>query len=164
MYPDLQTVKQIAAGGTYKRVPVCREILSDTYTPVEVMRILRKASRHCYLLESASQEEAWGRYSFLGYDPTMEITCLDGEVTIRENLGDGTETVTIKHVDHPGDTLREILVRYKSPVMITAYVIEPYFLYFKSSKLRNGCSGTEITVCNLGLTVTARFFFSLITT
>ena len=117
MYPDLQTVKQIAAGGTYKRVPVCREILSDTYTPVEVMRILRKASRHCYLLESASQEEAWGRYSFLGYDPTMEITCLDGEVTIRENLVDGTETVTTKHVDHPGDTLREILARYKSPVM-----------------------------------------------
>ena len=117
MYPDLQTVKQIAAGGAYKRVPVCREILSDTYTPVEVMRILRKASRHCYLLESASQEEAWGRYSFLGYDPTMEITCLDGEVTIRENLRDGTETVTTKHVDHPGDTLREILARYKSPVM-----------------------------------------------
>lgn len=54
MYPDLQTVKQIAAGGAYKRVPVCCEILSDTYTPVEVMRILRKASRHCYLLESAS--------------------------------------------------------------------------------------------------------------
>ena len=117
MYPDLQTVKQIAADGAYKRVPVCREILSDTYTPVEVMRILRKASRHCYLLESASQEEAWGRYSFLGYDPTMEITCLDGKVTIRENLGDGTETVTTKHVDHPGDTLREILARYKSPVM-----------------------------------------------
>ena len=117
MYPDLQTVKQIAAGGAYKRVPVCREILSDTYTPVEVMRILRKASRHCYLLESASQEEAWGRYSFLGYDPTMEITCLDGEVTIRENLGDGTETVTTKHVDHPGDTLREVLARYKSPMM-----------------------------------------------
>lgn len=117
MYPDLQTVKQIAAGGAYKRVPVCCEILSDTYTPVEVMRILRKASRHCYLLESASQEEAWGRYSFLGYDPTMEITCLDGEVTIRENLGDGTETVTTKHVDHPGDTLREVLAGYKSPVM-----------------------------------------------
>ena len=117
MYPDLQTVKQIAAGGAYKRVPVCCEILSDMYTPVEVMRILRKASRHCYLLESASQEEAWGRYSFLGYDPTMEITCLDGEVTIRENLGNGTETVTTKHVDHPGDTLREILARYKSPVM-----------------------------------------------
>ena len=117
MHPDLQTVKQIAAGGAYKRVPVCREILSDTYTPVEVMRILRKASRHCYLLESASQEEAWGRYSFLGYDPTMEITCLNGEVTIRENLGDGTETVTTKHVEHPGDTLREILARYKSPVM-----------------------------------------------
>ena len=47
----------------------------------------------------------------------MEITCLDGEVTIRENLGNGTETVMTKHVDHPGDTLREVLARYKSPVM-----------------------------------------------
>ena len=78
MYPDLQTVKQIAAGGAYKTCAGVLEILSDTYTPVEVMQILRKASRHCYLLESASQSEVWGRYSFLGYDPGMEITCLDG--------------------------------------------------------------------------------------
>ena len=99
------------------RIPVWRELFADHFTPVEVMRVLKNASRHCYLLESASQEEAWGRYSFLGYDPTMEITCLDGEVTIRENLGNGTETVTTKHVDHPGDTLREVLARYKSPVM-----------------------------------------------
>lgn len=84
MYPTMEVVKEIAVSGGYRRVPVCRELYSDRYTPVEVMRTLRKASRHCYLLESASQTEVWGRYSFLGYDPTMEITCTDGVVRIRK--------------------------------------------------------------------------------
>ena len=93
------------------------EMLSDSYTPVEVMKILRKVSRHCYLLESASQSEVWGRYSFLGYDPGMEITCLDDILTIRETMPDGVEQKTIKKIDHPGDVLREILDRYKTPQM-----------------------------------------------
>ena len=76
-----------------------------------------KVSRHCYLLESASQSEVWGRYSFLGYDPGMEITCLDDILTIRETMPDGVEQKTIKKIDHPGDVLREILDRYKTPQM-----------------------------------------------
>ena len=100
MYPDLQTVKQIAAGGAYKRVPVCCEILSDTYTPVEVMRILRKASRHCYLLESAQPSEKWGRYTFLGLDPKMEITCRNGVMKAGK--------LTFE-TQNPSQVLREIL-------------------------------------------------------
>ena len=114
MYPSLEQVKQIASQGDYRRIPVCMEMLSDSYTPVEVMKILRKASRHCYLLESASQSEVWGRYSFLGYDPGMEITCLDDILTIRETMPDGVEQKTIKKIDHPGDVLREILDRYRT--------------------------------------------------
>lgn len=117
MYPSLEQVKQIASQGDYRRIPVCMEMLSDSYTPVEVMKILRKASRHCYLLESASQSEVWGRYSFLGYDPGMEITCLDDILTIRETMPDGVEQKTIKKIDHPGDVLREILDIYKTPQM-----------------------------------------------
>ena len=49
MYPSLETVKQLASQGDYKRIPVCRELFSDKYTPVEVMRMLKKASHHCYL-------------------------------------------------------------------------------------------------------------------
>ena len=117
MYPSLEQVKQIASQGDYRRIPVCMEMLSDSYTPVEVMKILRKASRHCYLLESASQSEVWGRYSFLGYDPGMEITCLDDILTIRETMPDGIEQKTIKKIDHPGDVLRDILDRYRTPQM-----------------------------------------------
>ena len=117
MYPTLEKVKQTAAQTGCRRIPVCTEMLSDSCTPVEVMRILRKASRHCYLLESASQNEVWGRYSFLGYDPGMEITCLDDTVTIRETMPDGSEKKTVKTVGHPGEILREILAEYKTPQM-----------------------------------------------
>lgn len=117
MYPTLEHVKQLAASGEYRRIPVCRELYADRYTPVEVMRTLRKASRHCYLLESASQTEVWGRFSFLGYDPELEITCTDGTLRIRKTDQEGKEEEEIRHVSHPGDTLREIMRRYKSPVM-----------------------------------------------
>lgn len=117
MYPTLETVTQLASTGEYRRIPVCRELYSDRYTPVEVMRILRKASRHCYLLESASQTEVWGRYSFLGYNPTMELTCTDGHMKITETDDEGQPKVTECQVSHPGEVLRKILNRYKSPVM-----------------------------------------------
>ena len=53
MYPTLEEVKKLAEQGEYRRIPVCRELYADRYTPVEVMRTLRAASRHCFLLESA---------------------------------------------------------------------------------------------------------------
>ena len=34
------------------------------------------------MLESAQANETWGRYTFLGFDPKMEITCVDGEMKI----------------------------------------------------------------------------------
>ena len=114
MYPTLEKVKEIAASGEYRRIPVCKELYADRYTPVEVMRVLRKASKHCYLLESASQTEVWGRFSFLGYEPAMEITCTDGILNIRKT---GEDMVVTKKVEHPGDTLREIIEQYKTPVM-----------------------------------------------
>ena len=117
MYPDKSIIRQLAASGRYRRIPVCRELYSDRYTPVEVMRTLRQASRHCYLLESASQTEVWGRYSFLGYQPTMEITCMAGEMKIKQTTKDGQKEEITRQVTHPGEVLREIIDQYKSPVV-----------------------------------------------
>lgn len=117
MYPTLETIRQLAQTKEYRRIPLCRELYADRYTPVEVMRILRKASRHCYLLESASQTEVWGRYSFLGYEPSMEITCTDRTLKIRTTDAEGKTEETVRQVTHPGDTLREIIRKYKTPVM-----------------------------------------------
>lgn len=117
MYPTREEVKKLAASGKYKRIPVCREIYADEFTPVQVMRILRGASRHCYLLESASQDENWGRYSFLGFDPVMEITCSEGLLRIRSTNEEGTLGEKEMQVDHPNEEIRKILEKYKSPRM-----------------------------------------------
>ena len=58
--PTLTEVKEIAKTGKYDILPVSCEILSDFITPIEAMRILQNVSTHCYLLESAQANEAWG--------------------------------------------------------------------------------------------------------
>ena len=78
--PTLNEVKQLASAGRYRVLPVSCEILSDFTTPIETMRILKHVSTHCYMLESASGHEGWGRYTFLGFDPKLEITCINGEM------------------------------------------------------------------------------------
>lgn len=113
----LETLRSYAEAGKYRRVPVSRELYADAFTPVEVMRTLRAASRHCYLLESAEDKQRWGRYSFLGYAPTMEITCTDGHVTIAEGAEEEDKKRKEFDTDHLGEVLREILRDYKSPVV-----------------------------------------------
>ena len=104
--PALWEAKEIADTGKYNVLPVSCEILSDFTTPIETMRVLKNVSTHCYLLESAQANETWGRYTFLGYDPKMEITCINGVMKIG-NLKVKT--------DNPSDYLRQILADYKSP-------------------------------------------------
>jgi anthranilate synthase component 1 len=103
------------ADGTYRRVPIMRELYADSFTTIEVMRALRQASNHVFLLESAESDQRWGRYSFLGFDPSMEITCLDGELTVRTGVGTGERHVRTSHVEHPGAFLREVLAENRSP-------------------------------------------------
>ena len=82
IYPGLDTMKEVIGKGEYKIMPVCLEILSDFITPIEALKKLKAASKHCYMLESASADMRWGRYTFLGFDPKLCITCIDGEMTI----------------------------------------------------------------------------------
>ncbi len=106
----MEEVRSLAAGGDYKRVPVSRELYADRKTPIEVLRILRKVSNHCYLLESVEDSKQWGRYTFLGYDPTLELTCKDGRMKIT-----GPEGVKELKVEHPKTVIRQVLERYRSP-------------------------------------------------
>ena len=106
--PSLQEVREIAASGKYNVIPLSCELLSDFTTPIETMRILKNVSTHCYLLESAQANETWGRYSFLGFDPKLEITCIDGTLTM------GGQSI---QTSAPSAVIREVLSHYKSPHM-----------------------------------------------
>ncbi len=104
----LERAQAIAASGDYRRIPVYREILADIRTPLEVLRALQSVSDHCFLLESVERGQ-WGRYTFLGYDPSMELTLLDHELTIHA----GGEVKI--HTDHPGEYIAQIIRDNKSP-------------------------------------------------
>jgi len=108
--PSLDKVISIAAAGKYSILPVSCEILSDFTTPIETMRILKNVSRHCYMLESATADEKWGRYTFLGFDPTMDVTCTDGKITVISEK----KEMTFESND-PSGFLRNILAEYRSP-------------------------------------------------
>ena len=104
--PSLSEVKRIAETGTYGVVPVSMEMMSDIKTPIEVLKILKNVSSHCYLLESVAGNEKWGRYTFLGFDPKLEITCVNRQMKIGPL---SFET------DDPGTYIRQVLAEHKSP-------------------------------------------------
>ncbi|MCD8005322.1 MAG: chorismate-binding protein [Oscillospiraceae bacterium] len=103
-FPNLERLRQAAAEG-YKTAPVGMEILSDVKTPIQVLRILKNVSEHCYMLESVEGGETWGRYTFLGYEPRLELTCLNGVMKVG-----GTQFET----DDPGGYIKQILDEHKS--------------------------------------------------
>ena len=104
--PGLEEVAKYRNTGLYKVVPVSCELLADICTPIQAVRKLKNVSSHCFLLESAEPQEKWGRYTFLGYDPKMSISCVDGEMRVNE--------LTLQTKD-PSAVLRQILAEYRSP-------------------------------------------------
>jgi anthranilate synthase component 1 len=103
--PSLQQAEDVAREGAYDILPVSTEILSDICTPIEAMRILKSVSTHCYMLESAVANEKWGRYTFLGFDPKLEITCVNGLMKV------GQESFA---TDNPSEDIRRVLSGYRS--------------------------------------------------
>ena len=104
---SLEQVK--AYQGEYKVVPICRSMYADIRTPIEVLRIVKNISSHCYLLESMEDSQRWGRYTFIGYDPQMGLYCKDGTVHIKT----GAEVQI--HTDHPEQLISQILADNKAP-------------------------------------------------
>ncbi len=106
-----QTIEEIKKyAGEYDIVPVKKEIFADIITPITLLRKIAAENKRFYLLESVEGGEKWGRYSFLGYDPVMRVSCSEREVVIEK---DGSEQVI--HTDDSFQVLRDILKEYKSP-------------------------------------------------
>ena len=96
----------------YGAIPVSRTILADVRTPIEVLNALLGIDSHCYILESIEDRQRWGRYTFLGFDPLLDIVCSDGSVTVSSD--EGEEVIPD---EHPTDVIRDVLSRYRSPRM-----------------------------------------------
>lgn len=103
--PSYEQAVLLAKG--YKTVPISCQILSDIKTPIQVLKILKSVSNHCYILESLEDSSKWGRYTFLGYEPKLEFTCLNGVIKINGE--------TISKNDKPKKYIKNIIEENKSP-------------------------------------------------
>ncbi len=142
IYPDFEEMKKYIDAGEYKIMPVAKEILSDFTTPIAVLQVLKNVSDHVFLLESVEDRERWGRYTFLGFDPKLEITCQNGQ------LKAGALTI---ETQHPDDYIRQILREYRSPKIpglpsftggLVGYFSYDYLKYYEPS-LRLDAEDTE---------------------
>lgn len=103
--PNVETLKSLSKD--YDIAPISCEILSDFSTPINTLRKLKNISKHCYILESVTNNEKWGRYTFLGYEPKLELNCVDGIIKVNgEKISE----------NNPNKVIREILSKNKSPV------------------------------------------------
>jgi anthranilate synthase component 1 len=108
--PDFETFRRLSGQGNL--IPVYREILADTITPVLALMKLRSRPG-LFLLESMEGGEKWGRYSFLGIDPHCTYRVRGDKALIQCARGDRA----FKHKGDPLRFLKEMLVRYK-PVSV----------------------------------------------
>jgi anthranilate synthase component 1 len=93
----MEEARTIAGSGDYDIIPICAQVLADIKTPIEVLKILKNVSKHCFLLESMEDSKKWGRYTFLGFDPKLEIAYTNEE-----------------HIDI-NQEIRKVLAEHKSP-------------------------------------------------
>ena len=81
LYPTLTEVQELLE--EYDVVPVFYEVLSDSMTPIHIFNALKEQSDTCFILESVDNTQ-WGRYSFIGIHPKMEIRIKNGLATVAE--------------------------------------------------------------------------------
>lgn len=108
MYPTIEEIKENFDG--YRLVPVFYEILSDTVTPIRIYKALSENEENAFILESVDNKEKWGRYSFIGVNPKLEVKITNhmAEVVSKD------DTVN-EIIDNPVQFLSKIMEEYKTP-------------------------------------------------
>ncbi|MDA8105367.1 MAG: anthranilate synthase component I [Nitrospiraceae bacterium] len=109
IYPDLEKFKELAGKGNL--IPVYKEILADTDTPVSAF--LKLGGTPSFLLESVEGGEKWARYSFLGSRPAKIIRGRGNTIEIIT----GRKPPVAFESDNPLDVIKKEISRYR-PVEI----------------------------------------------
>ena len=114
IFPSMAEVKAAAqkAQGRYAVMPVMVPLLSDICTPIEALRRLKEHSAHCFLFESVVTSEDFGRYSFLGFNPSLDLYCREGQLTCEGELA---AQVAAEEKSDPNAVVRQVLAQFKSP-------------------------------------------------
>lgn len=90
MSADATRFSELASSG-FNRIPVIREILADTETPLSTYLKLGQGA-HSYFFESVQGGEKWGRYSIIGL-PSQTLLRVRGQRVTVETRGEVVEEV-----------------------------------------------------------------------
>jgi len=106
-FPSLSQLKQIDE--KFNTVALSTTIPLEGENPLDILSKLQSVSKHCFLLESCEDRKHWGRYTYIGFDPSLEITMINNKLNI--NSATNIEIIC----DKPHQYIRNILNEYKSP-------------------------------------------------
>jgi anthranilate synthase component 1 len=106
--PSYQKAVILAKENDCCLIPLCAELPTGNLTALGVLERLQEESTPCFLLESAERDKSLGRYSFLGFDPKLELTCENGIVTLKEDGKIQTEVAS------PSAVIRRVLKQHRS--------------------------------------------------
>jgi len=129
--PTLDEAKKLAAGHTV--VPIAMEIYSDIRTPMEILKALKSQGENAFILESVENGDSWGRYTFLGYNPSMIVTGTRGAVVVKTAFDEKL------NVGNPHELLKDIVSKYKSPHIPALPIFTGGFVgYFSYDYINSG--------------------------
>jgi anthranilate synthase component I len=114
--PTLHEFEALARAG-YNLIPVAREIAADLETPVSAFLKVSRGD-YSFLLESVHGGEKWGRYTFLGSEPSLVLRARGGQLDLIRPIsagGDGVASIESRRVDSCFDALRCELQRFRAP-------------------------------------------------
>ncbi|MGH7814109.1 MAG: anthranilate synthase component I [Candidatus Binataceae bacterium] len=109
LQPSEREFDELAKKG-YNLIPVWEEVSADFETPVSAYLKTARGD-YSFLLESVRGGEKWGRYTFLGTEPTMVLRARKNRLEIiRPGRG-----IEVRSTANAFDELRAELNRYRAP-------------------------------------------------
>ena len=100
----------ISKSKTYNLIPVYKEVMADMETPISIFQKVTKEGAS-YLLESGEVGEKFGRYSFIGICPFMNLESSKGLVTIKEDF-----SIQKKTTESPLEELRKLMKSFNPAI------------------------------------------------
>ena len=114
--PTLREFEALAQEG-YNLIPVACEIAADLETPVSAFLKVSRGD-YSFLLESVHGGEKWGRYTFLGTEPSMVLRVRGGQMDLIRPAAagrDGVASVETRQVENCFDAVRRELKCFRAP-------------------------------------------------
>ncbi|MFB2588837.1 anthranilate synthase component I [Acinetobacter sp. c1-l78] len=105
----LTEFEQLQQAG-YNTIPVYRQRLADTETPLTVFARLRQ-QKLAYLFESVEGGETWARYSIIGLGEGTVFSCNDGVLSIQDAQG----KISTQDCQDPFQYIRDYQTQFKVP-------------------------------------------------